>query len=179
VLLSFLVLGLDLITRRKTLVWAVALVGLVVPTAATFSLSYNWFGTHPTTAFFGMLTIDSFAIFFDLLFLIIGFGVILVSFQYAEKYRRATPGEFYAIMLMSLTGMMLISSTRELISIYIAFELTSIPLYIMAGLSRTDARSAEAAVKYILLGAMSSAILLYGLALLYGATGTTDLLEIA
>ena len=70
---------------------------------------------------------------------------------------------------------MLMASTGELITIYISLELTSIPLYILAGLSRSDARSAEAAVKYVLLGAMSSAILLYGMALLYGATGTTDL----
>src|SRR5258708_38722419 len=74
--------------------------------------------------------------------------------------------------------MMLMASTGELISIYISLELTSIPLYILAGLSRRDARSAEAAVKYVLLGAMSSAILLYGMALLYGATGSTDLSEI-
>jgi NADH-quinone oxidoreductase subunit N len=179
VILSFLVLGLDLLTRRKTLVWAVALVGLVVPALAVFSLVFNWFGPHPTTAFFGMLTVDSYAIFFQLLFLIIGFGVILVSYQYAEKYLRATPGEYYAIILMSLAGMMLMGSTRELLSIYISLELTSIPLYILAGLSRTDARSAEASVKYVLLGAMSSAILLYGMALLYGATGSTDLGEIA
>jgi NADH-quinone oxidoreductase subunit N len=75
--------------------------------------------------------------------------------------------------------MMLMGSTGELITIYISLELTSIPLYILAGLSRTDTRSAEASVKYVLLGAMSSALLLYGMALLYGATGTTDLREIA
>jgi NADH-quinone oxidoreductase subunit N len=75
--------------------------------------------------------------------------------------------------------MMFMASTGELISIYIALELTSIPLYIMAGLIRTSERSAEAAVKYVLLGAMSSAILLYGFALLYGLTGTTDLKGIA
>src|SRR5438270_6479472 len=78
-------------------------------------------------------------------------------------------------MLLSVTGMMFMASTGELITIYIALELTSIPLYIMAGLMRTSERSAEAAVKYVLLGAMSSAILLYGFALLYGLTGTTDL----
>jgi NADH-quinone oxidoreductase subunit N len=179
VLLSFLVLALDLLTRRKALVWAVALGGLVVPTAAVFSLAFNWLGPRPQTAFFDMLIVDNFAIFFELLFLIVGFGVILVSYRYAESYLRATPGEYYAIILMSLAGMMLMGSTHELISIYISLELTSIPLYILAGLSRTDARSAESAVKYVLLGAMSSAILLYGLALLYGATGSTDLTEIA
>ncbi len=109
----------------------------------------------------------------------IGFSVVLVSFQYVEKFLRATPGEYYAIILMSLAGMMLMAGTGELITIYIALELTSIPLYILAGLSRSDGRSAEAAIKYVLLGAMSSAILLYGMALLYGATGTTDLAEIA
>src|SRR5205823_5279886 len=79
----------------------------------------------------------------------------------------------------SVTGMMLMASTTELLSIYISLELTSIPLYVMAGLLRTGERSAEAAVKYVLLGAMSSAILLYGFALLYGLTGTTDLTSIA
>jgi len=178
-LLSFLVLGLDLITRRKTLVWATALIGLAVPTFFTFSLAFNLFGARPTTAFFNMLTVDNYAIFFDLLFLAIGFGVILVSYQYVEKYLRATPGEYYAIILMSLAGMMFMGSTGELISVYISLELTSIPLYILAGLSRRDSRSAESAVKYVLLGAMSSAILLYGMALIYGATATTDLREIA
>src|SRR5438270_11001117 len=82
-------------------------------------------------------------------------------------------------MLLSVTGMMFMASTNELITIYISLELASIPLYVMAGLLRTGERSAEAAVKYVLLGAMSSAILLYGFALLYGLTGTTDLLGIA
>jgi NADH-quinone oxidoreductase subunit N len=82
-------------------------------------------------------------------------------------------------MLFSVTGMMFMASTTELLSIYISFELTSIPLYVMAGLLRTGERSAEAAVKFVLLGAMSSAILLYGFALLYGLTGTTDLMGIA
>src|SRR5438270_12513608 len=82
-------------------------------------------------------------------------------------------------MVLSVTGMMFMASTGELISIYISLELTSIPLYVMAGLIRTSEKSAEAAVKYVLLGAMSSAILLYGFALLYGLTGTTDLMRIA
>ncbi len=178
-LLSFVVLGLDLVTHRKAITWVTALVGLVIPLALTFSLAFNTFGSRPSTGFFGMLVVDSYSIFFKLLFLLIGFTVILVSYRYVEKYLRATPGEYYSIILMSLAGMMLMASSGELITIYISLELTSIPLYILAGLSRTDARSSEAAVKYVLLGAMSSAILLYGMTLLYGATGTTDLLEIA
>src|SRR5436190_1800067 len=84
-----------------------------------------------------------------------------------------------SLTVLALVVMVLLASTGELISIYISLELTSFPLYVMAGLIRENERSAEAAVKYVLLGAMSSAILLYGFALLYGLTGTTDLMGIA
>ena len=153
-----------------------AIIGLLVPTFFTISLATSLFESNrPTTGFFGMLVVDQYGLFFEFLFLLVGFGVMLLSLGYIEKYLRVTPGEFFAVMLFSLAGMMLMGSTGELITIYISLELTSIPLYILAGLSRTDGRSAEAAVKYVLLGAMSSAILLYGMALLYGVAGTTDL----
>jgi len=125
-----------------------------------------------------MLVVDQYAIFFQILFLIIAAVMILASYDYVGKYVKAD-GEFYTLMLFSVTGMMLLASTSELITIYISFELTSIPLYVMAGLIRASEHSAEAAVKFVLLGAMSSAILLYGFALLYGLTGTTDLMGIA
>jgi NADH-quinone oxidoreductase subunit N len=179
VVLGFLVLGLDLVTRRRTLVFFTALVGLAVPTFFALTLAFNTFGSRPTKGFFNMLVVDNYALFFKFLFLAIAFGVILVSYGYVDKFLRVTPGEYYSIILFSTAGMMLMASTGELISIYISLELTSIPLYVLAGLSRTDTRSAEAAIKYVLLGAMSSAILLYGMALLYGATGSTDLGEIA
>ncbi len=181
VILGSLVFALDLITKRRGLVTIVALVGLIVPAVLTLSLVGQWFGPLPSngTAFFGMLVVDNFAFFFEFLFLLIGFGVMLVSYGYVEKYLRVTVGEYYGVILLSVAGMMLMASTGELITIYISLELTSIPLYILAGLSRTDGRSAESAVKYVLLGAMSSAILLYGMALLYGATGSTDLVTIA
>ncbi|MGO8947218.1 MAG: NADH-quinone oxidoreductase subunit N [Ktedonobacterales bacterium] len=179
VLLGFLVLGLDLVSKQRRLVTTVAIVGLAVPAFFTLSLATSLFASNrPTSGFFGMLIVDQYGLFFDFLFLVVGFGVMLLSLGYIEKRLRASPGEYYSIILFSLAGMMLMGSTGELISIYISFELTSIPLYILAGLSRTDARSAEAAVKYVLLGAMSSAILLYGMALLYGVTGTTDLAAI-
>jgi NADH-quinone oxidoreductase subunit N len=186
VLLGFLVIGLDLATRNRVLVWLTAFVGLVIPTLLTFSLAFDWFGLvpHPSggaepSAFFGMLVVGPFSIFFYFLFLTIGFGVVLVSYQYAERFLRATPGEYFGIILLSLAGMMFMAASGELITLYISLEMTSIPLYILAGLMRSDTRSQEASLKYILLGAMSSAILLYGMALVYGATGTTDLREIA
>ena len=179
VLLSFVVLGLDLLTRSRVVALVAALVGLLVPLFFTLSLAFGWFGSYPATGFFGMLTVDGFALFFDFLFLGIAFAMVIVSYGYVGKFLRCTLGEYYAIILMSVAGMMLMGSTGELITIYISLELTSIPLYILAGLSRRGERSAEASVKYVLLGAMSSAILLYGMALLYGATGTTDLRTIA
>ena len=180
-LLGLLVLGMDLVVKRRVVTATVAVGGLVIPFLAVLSLIFEWFGPLPQnrTAFWGMLVVDQYAIFFELLFLVIAAIVGLAAYRYTVQFSRATVGEYYSILLLSVAGMMLMGSSRELITIYISLELTSIPLYILAGLSRTDTRSAEAAVKYVLLGAMSSAILLYGMALLYGATGSTDLGEIA
>jgi NADH-quinone oxidoreductase subunit N len=175
VLLAMIVILVDLVVRRHMAVVGTALVGLAIPAGFTFALGAT---PHPTQAFFNMLLVDQYAIFFELLFLLIGVITILASYDYVVKEVKAV-GEFYALLLLSVAGMMLMASTGELISIYISLELTSFPLYIMAGLLRHDDRSAEAAVKYVLLGAMSSAILLYGLALLYGLTGTTDLASVA
>src|SRR5229473_7943008 len=179
-LLAFVVMMVDLFVKRRVVTVAVALVGLIIPLA--FSISLAAMIANNTLlknhAFFNMLVVDSYAVFFQIVFLIIAAVMILASYSYVGKYVKAE-GEFYTLMLLSVTGMMLLASTGELISIYISLELTSIPLYVMAGLIRTSERSAEAAVKYVLLGAMSSAILLYGFALLYGLTGTTDLAGIA
>src|SRR5579884_343145 len=177
-LLALLVMVVDLFVRRRIVTVTVALVGLIIPLAFTISLALSLDFSVAHRAFFGMLVVDQYAIFFQIVFLIIGAVMLLASYSYVGKYVRAD-GEFYTLMLFSLTGAMLMASTTELISIYISLELTSIPLYVMAGLIRTSERSAEAAVKYVLLGAMSSAILLYGFALLYGLTGTTDLMGIA
>jgi NADH-quinone oxidoreductase subunit N len=175
-LLALVVMAVDLFVKRRAVIAGISLVGLIVP--AAFLISHAATITQPQTAFWGMLVVDQYAIFFDFIFLIIAAVMILVSYNYIGKYVKAD-GEFYSLLLLSVTGMMLMASTGELITIYIALELTSIPLYVMAGMIRTSERSAEAAVKYVLLGAMSSAILLYGFALLYGLTGTTDLKGIA
>lgn len=174
--LALVVIFLDLVVKRRAVVVLTALIGLAVPAGFTFALATNLPANHK--AFYGMLTVDEYALFFKLLFLLVGGLVILVSYDYVSKYVRSA-GEFYSLLLLSVIGMMLMASTTELISIFISLELASIPLYIMAGLLRNDDRSAEASVKYVLLGAMSSAILLYGFAFLYGLTGTTDLAGIA
>ena len=184
VFLALIVMLVDLLVKRRIVTVTVALTGLIVPMGFTISQAFlvgpmvadhTLPGVH---AFYGMLVVDQYAIFFNIVFLIIAAVIILSSYSYVGKYVKAD-GEFYTLLLFSVTGMMFMASTSELLTIYISLELTSIPLYVMAGLLRTSERSAEAAVKYVLLGAMSSAILLYGFALLYGLTGTTDLTGIA
>ncbi len=179
-LLALVVMMVDLFVKRRVVTVAVALIGLIIPLAFSISLAVMIANNTlvKNHAFFNMLVVDSYAVFFQIVFLIIAAVMILASYSYVGKYVKAE-GEFYTLMLLSVTGMMLMASTGELISIYISLELTSIPLYVMAGLIRGSERSAEASVKYVLLGAMSSAILLYGFALLYGLTGTTDLKGIA
>src|SRR5438876_4701572 len=183
-LVAMAVMLVDLFVKQRFVTVTVALISLIIPLG--FAISQVFLvgplvanHTLPSNqAFFGMFIADQYAIFFDIIFLIIAAVMILSSYSYVGKYVRAS-GEFYTLMLFSVTGMMFMASTTELLTIYISFELTSIPLYVMAGLLRTGERSAEAAVKFVLLGAMSSAILLYGFALLYGLTGTTDLMGIA
>jgi NADH-quinone oxidoreductase subunit N len=177
-LLALAVMAVDLFVKSRVVTVAVALAGLIVPLGFILAQQFDPQFNQPVTAFWGMFIVDRFALFFDLIFLIIAAVLILSSYSYIHKYVKAE-GEYYTLLLFSVTGMMFMASTNELISIYISLELTSIPLYVMAGLIRSSEHSAEAAVKYVLLGAMSSAILLYGFALLYGLTGTTDLTQIA
>jgi NADH-quinone oxidoreductase subunit N len=175
-LLALVVMAVDLFVKRRFAIVATALVGLLVPIGFTIALAVA--SPASPRAFYNMLLVDNYALFFKMIFLLIAVVMILASYDYVGKYVKAV-GEFYALLLFSVVGMMMMASTGELITVYIALELTSIPLYVMAGLIRNNERSAEAAVKYVLLGAMSSAILLYGFALLYGLTGTTDLAGIA
>jgi len=157
--------------RRASLY--LALLGIALAAAACVLL----IGRN-TTSFFGTLVVDDFAIFFKLVFLLAAALVALASGDFSHRHS-GIEGEFHGLLLFATTGMMLMAGTRELISLYLALELASISLYLMAGLARRDQKSSEAALKYLLLGALSSAVLLYGMALLYGLSGTTDLAGIA
>lgn len=170
--LALAIILLDLFISDKRVLAGVGAVGLVVPLFLTIAL----FGNQGT-AFADALVVDTFALLFKLFFIVIAFLVIISSAEYVEL-RGRNQGEFYALVLIATVGFMLLASTRELISIYIALETTTIPLAALAG-SAKNARSAEAGLKYVLIGALSSAILLYGMALLYGLAGTTYLLGIA
>ncbi len=170
---AILVILLDLFIERKGVLAVVSLIGVIV--SGGFALAL-WGGS--TQAIFNnMLAVDNFAIFFKLLFLGIAALVILASTDYVSKFARFQ-GEYYALLLLSTLGMMLMAATTELISLFVALELTSISLYVLVGFLK-DKKSTEASLKYLLLGAVASAVLLYGMALVFGLTGKTQFSEIA
>jgi len=153
--LALLVIILDFFIRRKETLLFVAVAGLAVPALLTATLIGRT-GSY----LFDTVILDPYAIFFKFVFLVAAALVLLASADYVDRFR-LYDGEYYALILLSAAGMMLMASTRELISIYIALELATIPLAVLAGLQK-DARAGEAALKYLLLAGLSSAFLLYG-----------------
>ncbi len=149
---AIVVILLDLFVERKGLLTIVSILGLVV--SGGFAIAM-W-GGNAQAIFNNMLAVDNFAVFFKLLFLGIAALVILASVDYVSKFTRFR-GEYHALVLLSTLGMMLMAATTELITIYIAIELTSISLYILVGFLK-DSRSTEASLKYLLLGAIASAV---------------------
>jgi|TARA_B100001964_G_scaffold220466_1_gene263542 NADH-quinone oxidoreductase subunit N len=167
------VILLDLFVQRKGVLAGVSVAGLVISAGFTLTM---W-GSEPQTIFNNMLAVDSFALFFKLLFTGIAILVILASVDYASKLTHLQ-GEYYALVLLSVLGMMLMAAATELISIYVALGLTSLSLCALVGFLK-DSKSSEAALKYFLLSAMVSAVLLFGMALVFGVTGETQLSKIA
>ena len=176
VLLCFagIVILTDLFWSRRTLLVGLSLAAIVGSLAWTGSLVAR---DMQGTAFDGMLVVDDFSLFFAFLFPGVAALVILASVEYAERFSRYQ-GEYYALILTSTAGMMLMAATTDLIAIFIALELTSISLYILVAFLKT-VLSSEAGIKYLLLGALSTAITLYGMAFLFGLSGSTSLADIA
>ncbi len=129
------------------------------------------------TGFAGTMVVDRMALYFFYLFLIGAAVAVLISIKYLEV-ERENHGEFYALILFSVVGMMCMASGYDLILLFIGLELMAISTYVLVGFLRRDMRSNEAALKYMLLGAFSSGIFAYGLSLIYGVTGSTNLGEI-
>lgn len=125
--------------------------------------------------FNGMFQSDQLAIFFKVIFLGSAFMAVGSSFGIASEKIHNHRGEYYGLILFSTVGMMFLSSASELITLYVGLELTTIPLYVLVSFYKDDKLSVEAGLKYLIVGAFSSAILLYGLSLLYGLTGVTDI----
>ncbi len=151
----------------------IALVGILAGLAAT-AYQTQFYGN----AFFNMVRVDSFSIFFHFVVLLVALVVVLSSLDYLEV-QRINAGEYYALMLFATVGMMLMSSAVELVLIFIALEISSISSYILAGFRRRAAESAESSLKYFLLGSFATAFFLYGVAMIFGATGSTNVYVIA
>lgn len=133
---------------------------------------------EPGSIFSGMFLADGYAVFFKVLFLLAVILTVLISLRYLDD-EQAHSGEYYALLLFATLGMMFMAGGGDLITIYLGLELMSLSTYVLVGFMRRDVVSTEAAVKYFLMGAFTSGILLYGLALLYGLTGSTSLTAVA
>jgi NADH-quinone oxidoreductase subunit N len=126
----------------------------------------------------GMMAIDHFRIFTNFLFIGAGALFVLISTRYIDE-ERLRLGELYVLIMFSIVGMMFFAGSRDLMVIFIGLEVMSVPIYVLTGINRRSMRSAEGALKYFLLGAFSSAFFLFGIALIYGGAGTTNLALIA
>ena len=147
----------------------IALIGTLVALASTF-----WMAQYPGTAFWNMVRVEGFSVFFHFLVIAIAAVVILSSYEYlAVQHIRA--GEYYGLILFGTVGMCLMSSAIELVLIFIALEISSISTYVLAGFRRHEASSSESSLKYFLLGSFATAFFLYGVALMFGATGSTNI----
>jgi NADH-quinone oxidoreductase subunit N len=168
--LALIVLLLDLMVRKKEVLALVSMAGAIF-------VAWTMMGSSGTT-FGGMFVSDGYSTFFKLIFLLNVVLSVLISIKYIAV-EKANRGEYYSLILFSTLGMMIMASAGDLIALYLGLELMALSTYVLAGFLRQDAKSNEAALKYFLLGAFSSAFLLYGISIVYGLTGTTDLRAIA
>jgi NADH-quinone oxidoreductase subunit N len=129
------------------------------------------------TAFNSMVVVDGFSVVFSVIFQISGLGALVLAYDYLKRMK-IERGEYYSLLLFSVCGMLLMSSANDLIIVFLALELLSLPLYILAGFARPRLDSEESALKYFLLGAFATGFVLYGVALIFGATAHTDMTSI-
>lgn len=157
--------------NQRTVTGAVSLLGLGAAAAAAIWLWTNNGAIDASRDFNGMIAFDGLRLSFTLIFIIVAALTVLISTVWVEN-ENLPAGEYHALLLFATVGMMLMASGNDLVMIFIGLETLSIATYVLAGLRRTDLRSNESALKYFILGSFSSAFLLYGMALVYGGTGT-------
>ncbi len=174
-----LALVVDIVAPNKRGRWTAlfCIGGLGIALVSTFLLYQQFHGTE-RFAFYQMVVVDDFAIFFKFLLLIAAALTIVISIRFFDVEKQQF-GEYYALILFATLGMMFMAAGTDLMSLYISLELMAISIYVLVGLMRGDRKSTEAAIKYFLLGAFSSGILLYGISLFYGATASTNLYTIS
>ena len=168
---AILLLGVSIRNRAIYLPLSVIALGL----ALFFSVA-DW--GNVSSGFFGLVSKDSFSALYNLIFLVSGIISLLIAKSFLESRRIDRP-EFYALPLFSTVGMMIMASSFDLLVIFLGLEIMSIPLYVLAGFEKDNPKSNEASIKYFIMGAFATGFLLYGIAMIYGAAGTTDLRIIA
>ena len=159
--------------RGQKILGQVGLLGTLVALIATYFMAQD-----PGFAFMNMVRVDSFSVFFHVLVIAIAAAVILTSYDYMAV-QRMRAGEYYGLILLGVVGMCLMSSAVELVLIFIALEISSISTYILAGFRLRSATSSEASLKYFLLGSFATAFFLYGVAMMFGATGSTNIEDVS
>lgn len=183
-LTGVLVMLVDAFARpaQRWLTGGLSLAGLLGAAISCLWLWATWTGVNQ--AFNGMIVLDEMRLGFTMVFLIVSALTVLISMVWVES-ERLPAGEFHSLLMFATAGMMLMASGGDLVIIFLGLEILSIATYVMAGFRRSDVRSNESSLKYFILGSFSSAFLLYGIALIYGATlttvgrGTTNISEIA
>ena len=171
---TMLLLLMDLfIGKNKSGLVFISLTGLLLTAVSSFAKT-DW----PVRSFGGSYVVDHLSVFFTMVFCISSALAILISIEYNRR-EKIRVGEYYSLILFCTVGMIILASSTDLIMIFLGIEIVSLCLYVLAGIRRGDVRSSEAALKYFLLGAFATGFLLYGMALLYGTTGTTKLAGIA
>lgn len=173
-----LVFSIDLVgSKEKKWLPYLALAGALISLAVSIYL-FGWVDFEERAVLGGMLALDSFSHFFQIFASLVASVVILLSIEYMEL-KSPYQGEYYSFILLASFSISLLSLSSDLVMIFVAFELLSISSYILTGFLRMDPKSSEASMKYFLYGSMASAMMLYGMSLLYGATASTNLVEIA
>ena len=143
----------------------------------TVMVTIGFYVARADTSLPGIIAVDNFRWTADLVFLLATIGTIALSMDYNAR-EQITPAESHVLLLFATAGMMTLAAARDLIIVFLGIEIMSVAVYVLAGMNRRSEKSAEGAIKYFLLGAFSTGFLLYGIALVYGATGTTNLTEI-
>ena len=168
----------DLVLPKSRRSGAVAIVAVVGFTYSLGTAVYRWLYAQGDFAYHRFATGDNFALFFEIMFATLGILTVALSHSYLRK-RGMLESEFHILIMAAVIGMMVLASATSLVTVFLGLELLSIALYIVCGYARTESRSQEAAAKYLLVGGFASAFVLYGMALIYGAAGTTVIPDIA
>jgi NADH-quinone oxidoreductase subunit N len=169
-----LAMMVDAFARRgqRWLTGGLSIAALLTAGAASIWLGTEWTGPH--SAFNGMIVLDELRLSFTLIFVVVSLLTVLIASAWIDT-EKLPAGEFHVLLLFATCGMMLMASAGDLVIVFLGLEILSIATYVMAGFRRTDVRSNESSLKYFILGSFASAFLLYGIALVYGATATETL----